>query len=115
MAEPRTGDYDIVVRKRSTSPLDITYKSGGNPVDITGYTFAAQVYNKDRSVKYADYSVTYTNRSQGKVLFKLTPAQTETFNVPELEYDVKFRQPDGDEEYLIGGTIYVNEGYTVIP
>ena len=112
MSNPAT--YNITAQRRATLPLDITFKAGGNPVDITGYTFKASVYSQDRSQSYGDFSVTYVNRSQGKVLFKLTPTQTAAFTPNELSYDVKYKQPNNDEFYLLEGTIFVSEGYTVI-
>lgn len=112
MADP--GEYNFTVQRRSTVPLDITFKAGGSVTDITGYTFAASVFTEDRSQNLADFSVTYVNRSLGKVLFKLTPTQTAAFTPNVLKYDVKYKQPDNDEFYLLEGTIYVSEGYTTI-
>ena len=63
---------------------------------------------------FANFSVEYVNRSIGKLKFKLTPTQTEGFTLNELEYDIKYKQPNNDEFYLLEGTIFVSEGYTVI-
>ena len=106
--------FDFEVNRRSTVPLEITFKTDGVPVNITGYTFAGSVFNKERTQNFGNFSVTYVNRSQGKLLFKLTPAQTEGFSLNELEYDIKYKQPNNDEFYLLEGTIFVREGYTVI-
>ena len=109
------GTYNFSIQRRSTVPLNITHKdSNGDAVNHSGYEFAAQVWNKDRTVKFADFSVEHTNRAQGKVLFKLTPSQTETFRLTELEYDIKYKQPNNDEFYLLEGIIFVSEGYTTI-
>ena len=112
MSNPAIKDFDV--QRRATFPIDITFKANGSAVDITGYTFAASVFSKDRSQSYGDFSVTYTNRSQGKVLFKLTPTQTAALTPNELQYDIKYKQPDNDEFYLLEGTLYISEGYTVI-
>lgn len=106
--------YDFTIQRRSTVPLGITFKSGGVVTDITGYTFASQVWDKARTHKYADFSVTYTDRSQGKVDFELTPAQTETFTPDELVYDVKYKQPNNKEFYLLQGDLFIEEGHTTI-
>ena len=107
--------YDFTVQRNSTVPLDITFKAGGIVTDITGYTFAASVFSTDGTQNFANFSVTYTNRSQGKVSFKLTPAQTATFTPNELIYDVKYKEPSNDEHYLLEGTIFVSDGLTTIP
>ena len=112
MSNPAVKDFDV--QRRATFPIDLTFKADGSAVDITGYTFAASVFSVDRSTSYGDFSVTYTNRSQGKVLFKLTPAQTTALTPNEVKYDIKYRQPDNDEFYLLEGTLYISEGYTVI-
>lgn len=106
--------HDLTIQRNSTVPLDITFKAGGVVTDITGYTFAASVFSVDGSQNFADFAVTYTNRSQGKVSFKLTPAQTATFTPNELVYDVKYKQPNNDEFYLLEGNIFVSDGHTTI-
>ena len=112
MSAPATKDFEI--QRRATFPIDITFKTNGSPVDITGYTFAASVFNKERTESYGNFSVTYVNRSQGKVLFKLTPEQTAAFIPNELEYDIKYKQPNNDEFYLLEGKLIISEGYTEI-
>ena len=106
--------FDFEVNRRSTVPLEIQFKTDGNPVNITGYTFAGSVFDKERKTNFANFSVEYVNRSIGKLKFKLTPTQTEGFTLNELEYDIKYKQPNNDEFYLLEGTIFVSEGYTVI-
>tara|TARA_Y100001972_G_C7412520_1_gene213631 strand:+ start:45 stop:389 length:345 start_codon:yes stop_codon:yes gene_type:complete len=106
--------FDFKVNRRSTVPLEITFKTDGVPVNISGYVFAGSVFNKERTQNFADFDVTVVNSSQGKLLFKLTPTQTEGFTLNELEYDIKYKQPNNDEFYLLEGTIFVSEGYTVI-
>ncbi len=106
--------HNLTIQRNSTVPLDITFKAGGVVTDITGYTFAASVFSVDGSQNFADFTVTYTNRSQGKVSFKLTPAQTATFIPNELVYDVKYKQPNNDEFYLLEGIIFVSDGLTTI-
>ena len=109
-----TGVYDVTIERGATYPIKLTWTSGGSPVNITGYTFAAQVWDVEKKVKYADFSVDYADRAAGKVNFELTPTQTATFRLDELRYDVKYKQPDNTEKYLIEGTIYMSEGYTTI-
>jgi len=113
MSNPAIKDFDV--QRRATFPIELTFKADGSAVDITGYTFAASVYNKSRTQSYGDFSVTYVNRSQGKLLFKLTPTQTASFAPDELEYDIKYKQPNNDEFYLLEGTLHISQGYTVIP
>ena len=79
---------------------------------LTGFTVAAQVWDESRSTKYADWAVTYTDRSAGSFSIALTDTQTATFTPDVLKYDVLLTAPSGSKEYYLEGTIYVSEGYT---
>ena len=102
-----TAIHDVTIERRATFPLELTLTADGSVWDITGYTFIAQVWDTSRKVKYADFAVDYADRANGKINFKLTPAQTETFKL-----DIKYRQTNNDEKYLMEGTIYMSEGYS---
>ena len=107
-----TAIHDVTIERRATFPLELTLTAGGSAWDLTGYTFIAQVWDIARKVKYADFAIEYVNRSQGKINFKLTPDQTETFKLDILKYDIKYKQTNNDEKYLMEGTIYMSEGYS---
>ena len=108
---PATKNFNVV--KRSDFPLRLTFKdSTSSAINLTGYTVAAQVWDINRKVKFADWGVTYTNRSGGIVDIKLTDVQTDNFLVGTLKYDVKLTEPSGDEYYYIRGNLNVSEGYT---
>ena len=81
---PGVKNFDVV--KRADFGLRLTLKDSTNSaIDLTGYTVAAQVWDKDRKVKFADWGVTYTNRSGGIVDIKLTDSQTDNFLVGTLK------------------------------
>ena len=104
---------DFTVQRRADFLLTRTFKDGnGDAINLTGYTVAAQVYNEDRSTKFADWTVAYTNRTSGIVDIKLTDTQTATFSPNELKYDVLLTEPSGDKNYYLEGTLYISEGYT---
>tara|TARA_R100000231_G_scaffold53376_3_gene44930 strand:- start:317 stop:661 length:345 start_codon:yes stop_codon:yes gene_type:complete len=109
------GTYDFTVQRRSdhTELFRIT-DSNDDAVNLTGFTVAAQVWNKDRTGKYADFTVAYTNRTNGEFSLSLTHVQTLQFTPNELSYDVLLLNPSGKREYYIEGTIFVSEGYTTL-
>ena len=108
---PANKNFDVV--KRSDFPLRLTFKdSTSSAINLTGYTVSAQVWDINRKVKFADWGITYTNRSGGIVDIKLTDIQTDNFLVGTLKYDVKLTEPSGDEYYYIRGNLNVSEGYT---
>ena len=108
------GSKNFDVYKRSDFGLRLTLKDSTNTaIDLTGYTVAAQVWDKDRKVKFADWTVTYTNRSTGTVDIALTDVQTASFiRDSVLYYDVLLTDAAGLKEYYLEGDIFMSEGYT---
>ena len=109
------GTYDFTVQRRSdhTESIRITY-GNDDPVNLTGFTIAAQVWDKERTGKYADFTIAYTNRTNGEFTMSLTHNQTRQFTPNELSYDVLILNGSGQREYYLEGNIFVSEGYTTI-
>lgn len=109
------GDYDFTVQRRAdhTESIRIT-DSTDSAVNLTGFTIAAQVWNKDRTGKYADFTIAYTNRTNGEFTMSLSHVQTTQFTPDELVYDVLILNSAGKREYYLQGNIFVSEGYTTI-
>jgi hypothetical protein len=107
------GTYNISsLQRRADFPLQLQFKdSTGAAINLTGWTVASQVWNEDRTTKYADWAVAYTSRATGSVELTLTATQTATF--PDVAYyDVLLTNPSGLKEYYLEGIIYVSQGYT---
>lgn len=109
------GTYDFTVQRRSDHKelIRIT-DSTDSAVNLTGFTIAAQVWNKDRTGKYADFTIDYTNRTNGEFSMSLTHVQTLQFTPDELVYDVLILNGSSEREYYLEGNIFVSEGYTTI-
>ena len=106
------GTYNVTLQRRADFSLDLQFKdSSGSVIDLTGYTAYAQAWNEGRTTKSADFTVTYTNRSNGQIKISLTDTQTTTFP-DELRYDVLLENPSGEREYYLEGIIFVSQGYT---
>ena len=107
------GKHNFTLQRRSDHTIPLLFKDGNdNPINLTGFTVAAQVWNKGRTTKFADFTTTYTDRTAGSVSISLTDTQTATFTPDVLKYDVLLTAPSGSKEYYLEGTIYVSEGYT---
>ena len=107
------GTYNMTVQRRSDHSIQLVFKDSNNAaINLTGFTVAAQVWEETRTVKYADFTVTYTNRTAGTVDIALTDVQTATFIPDTLKYDVVLTNGNGLKEYYLEGTISVSEGYT---
>lgn len=106
------GRYDISLQRRADYSVALQFKdSTGTPINLTGWTVEAEAWDASRSTKYADFAVTYTNRTTGSVSIALTDTQTTDFPT-EAQYDVLLIDPAGLRSYYLEGTIYVSEGYT---
>ena len=106
------GTFNIRLQRRADYSLALQFKdSTGTPINITGWTAYAQAWNRDRTTKYADFAITYTDRPTGQIAIALTDTQTTSFP-NECYYDVLLENPSGLREYYLEGTIYVSEGYT---
>jgi len=107
------GTYNFTLQRRSDHTIPLVFKDGNNnAINLTGFTVAAQVWEETRTTKFADFSVTYTNRTAGSVNITLTDAQTATFTPQILKYDVLLIDGSGNREYYLEGTIFMSEGYT---
>lgn len=104
--------YDDTIQRRVVYDLTLQFKDEeDNYINLTGWTVAAQIWNKARTTKYADFSVTYTTPVNGLIKISLTDVQTTS--LPDVcYYDVLLTDPSGRKEYYLEGTFYVSEGYT---
>ena len=107
------GTYNMTIQRRSDHNIQLVFKdSENNAISLNGYTVEAQVWEETRKFKFADFAVTYTNRSTGTVDLALTDTQTATFTPSLLKYDVLLTDPNGLKEYYLEGNITMSEGYT---
>ena len=107
------GVKNFKVDRRADFPIRLTFKdSTGTAINLTGFTVAAQVYNEDRSTKFADWSVSYVDRSNGIVDISLSDTDTASFTPNILFYDVLLTEPSGGKNYYLQGKLFINEGYT---
>ena len=106
------GTYNITLQRRADYSVLLQFKDSNDAViDLTGYTAYAQVWNEGRTTKYADFTIAYTNRTNGQITISLTDTQTATF-IDELRYDVLLEDGSGSREYYLEGIIFVSQGYT---
>ena len=106
------GTYNISLQRRADYSVTLVFKdSTDTAINLTGWTVEAQAWNQARTTKYADFTVTYTNRATGTIAIALTDVQTALFP-NEAHYYVLLTNTAGLKEYYLEGIIYVSEGYT---
>ena len=106
------GTYNFTVQRGADHELALVFKDSDDAViNLTDWTVTSQAWNQARTTKYADFTVTYTDRSAGSVKIALSDSDTVDFP-DELYYDVLLENPSGLKEYYLEGIIYVAQGYT---
>ena len=106
------GTYNITLQRRADYSVLLQFKDSNDAaIDLTGYTAYAQAWNEGRTTKYADFSIAYTDRTNGQITISLTDTQTADF-IDELRYDVLLEDGSGNREYYLEGVIFVSQGYT---
>ena len=66
------GEYDIVLQRRADYSVLLQFKDSNDaPIDLTGWTAYAQVWDQGRSQKAADFAIAYTDRLTGQITISL--------------------------------------------
>ena len=106
------GTYNISLQRRADYYVTLQFKDAADTaIDLTGWTVAAQAWDKTRTTKHADFAVDYTDRAAGTVKISLTDEQTALLP-NEAYYDVLLTDTANVKEYYLEGILYVSEGYT---
>lgn len=106
------GTYNIKLQRRADYSVTLRFiDSANSAINLTGWTAAAQVWNQDRTTKYADFTVTYTDRATGTIAISLDDSITATLP-DKAYYDVLLTNPSNVKEYYLEGTVTVSQGYT---
>lgn len=106
------GTYNFTVQRGADHEFALVFRDADDAaIDLTDWTVTSQAWNEARTTKYADFTVTYTDRSAGSV--KLSLSDEDTVDFPsEVYYDVLLTNPSGLKEYYLEGIIFVAQSYT---
>ncbi|MGI9142875.1 MAG: DUF7264 domain-containing protein [Fluviibacter sp.] len=106
------GTYDIVIPQNATFSRTFQLKDGdGLPLNMTGYTVAAQVWTAGKAAKLADFTVAWVNRTAGSFTLSISAATTEAMGSPGY-WDLLVTNPDGTKDYWLRGAATLETGYT---
>lgn len=104
--------YDITIHQGATFELPLQYRdSTGIPVNMSGYTVAAQLWNRIGTSKVSDFDFSWTVQASGSFKLRLSSAVTSGIT-EQCQYDVLTTEPSGDKYYLLQGTAFVDLGLT---
>lgn len=103
----RPARYDITIPQRATFRLRLRLKG----VNATGYQLVAQVWNRQRTIKFADMTATWIDQATG--LFELVlqyPATTAV--TKDGWWDLLVIEPGGDRYYWLEGMAWLDHGHS---
>lgn len=108
MIEP--GKYDITIYQGGTFKLDLQYKdSNDTPVNMSGYTVTAKLYNRTGDTSLATFTNTFTAQASGQFQLSLSPSTTSGIT-EQGQYDVLVEEPGGDKYFLLQGNAFLDIG-----
>jgi len=104
--------YDITIHQGATYQLALQYKDSASvPVNMSGYTLEAELWNRTGTTKLANFDTPWTVQASGMFKLKLTSAVTSGIT-EQGQYDLMITEPGGDKYYLLQGTAYIDLGLT---
>jgi hypothetical protein len=110
----RPGRHDITIPQRATFREPLRLKANGEPVDLTGYDARAQIWDRRRTVQYAELVIDWIDREQGRLDLVLNPPETTNVSV-DAYWDLLITEPGGERYYWLEGRAYVDPGLTDDP
>ncbi len=92
--------------------FDLT-ENDGSPLNLTGYTASAKIRKYPTSPRYKPFTITFLNRSEGKIKISLSNTQTSGLESGRNYYDVLLTDGTGKIVKVVEGNIIVNESATL--
>ena len=94
-------DVPLQIKQRVEFRRDLRFLAGTDFADLSGYVALAEIWNDDRSVKYADFTVTWLNRTitditpEGDYHIRISLPEPETIRTDEdAVWDLRLEPPD---------------------
>jgi len=105
-------NYDITIYQGATFDLLVQYKDkSGTPVNMSGYTVTAKLFNRQGTAKLADFTSSFVTQASG--LFRIKIAASVTSGITEQgQYDVLLTDPSDDKFYILQGAAFWEQGFS---
>jgi len=107
------GTYNITIDKGSDFEFTAEIKdSAGDAINITSYTFKAEIRRKPETKLEKAFTITKTNASAGTLKLALTDGDTRDLPVGKLRYDLTAKDGSNLIARYLTGTVTVNDAVT---
>ena len=94
-----------------TASIDCT-SSDNTPLNLNGYTVAAQLRKTYDSTTKTDFTAIIANAATGRLQISLTPAQTGALSAGRYVYDVEITDSSGIITRVVEGQVEITPGVT---
>jgi hypothetical protein len=107
------GIYNIAVDKGSDFSFTVTLAdSVGTAINISGYTFKAEIRRKPETKLEKAFTISITNAGGGILKMALTDGDTRDLPVGKLRYDLVGKDGSSNVERYLTGSVTVTDTVT---
>ena len=85
----------------------------GSPLNLVGYSASAKIRKHPTAIKYKPFTITFVDRSKGRIKISLTNLQTSGLESGRNYYDVLLTDGMGKVRKIIEGNIIANDTATL--
>lgn len=107
-----SAQYNITINKHSDFSRSFAIKEDGLTLDLTGFTFAAQMRENYTESTAVDFTLTVVDPVSGLINMVLTDDTTATLDPGTWVWDLVMIGPAGDRTRLMEGKAFVKQGAT---
>ena len=104
--------YGITIEQYADFNRSFQITDAGEPVDLTGYQFAAQVRERSQSTDSVPFTVVITDAATGVINISMSDAVTATLDPGDQVYDVVMTTNSGTDIRLLQGVATITAGVT---
>jgi len=104
--------YNITIDSESSWSRTFTVNESGTPVDITDYTFAAQIREHFTHTQYTAFTTNIVDPALGLFNISLTDTQTAALVAGKQYYDIVMTDTATKKTRLLQGDALVSWGIT---
>lgn len=107
--QPQPGDYPITLYRGDTRIWrdEFADAATGRPLDLSGYTFRAQVRSGVDGAVIATMGIDDSQASNGVITRTLTAAQTGALTAARGAWDLELTSPDGFVRTYLAGAVRI--------
>lgn len=104
--------YNITIDAEADFSRSFEVSESGVPIDITSYTFAAQIREHFHSTTHTSFTTTVTNGALGLFTISLTDIETGALVYGKQSYDIVMTDTNLKKQRLLQGDALVAWGIT---